>query len=120
MVKKIVIGILGMGMLFSQQSCIGNTPDKTTKEQAWKEFANPQDSTRTKVWWFHGETETTREGITADLEAYKRGGVGGVVYYDQAHGKGEMPFPPCRRNGGTCSGLRLRKRRESACPLRPT
>lgn len=32
MVKKIVIGILGMGMLFSQQSCIGNTPDKTTKE----------------------------------------------------------------------------------------
>ena len=56
MVKKIVIGILGMGMLFSQQSCIGNTPDKTTKEQAWKEFANPQDSTRTKVWWFHGET----------------------------------------------------------------
>lgn len=62
MVKKIVIGILGMGMLFSQQSCIGNTPDKTTKEQAWKEFANPQDSTRTKVWWFHGETETTRRG----------------------------------------------------------
>jgi len=93
MVKKIVIGILGMGMLFSQQSCIGNTPDKTTKEQAWKEFANLQDSTRTKVWWFHGETETTREGITADLEAYKRGGVGGVVYYDQAHGKGENAIP---------------------------
>ena len=42
------------GLVFSQQSCIGNTPDKTTKEQAWKEFANPQDSTRTKVWWFHG------------------------------------------------------------------
>ena len=31
-------------------------------------FENPQDSTRTKVWWFHGETETTREGITADLD----------------------------------------------------
>ena len=59
----------------------------------WKEtlygFEHPQDSTRTKVWWFHGETETTREGITADLEAYKRAGVGGVVYYDQVHGKGE-------------------------------
>ena len=54
------------GLVFSQQSCIGNTSDKTTKEQAWKEFANHQDSTRTKVWWFHGETETTREGITAD------------------------------------------------------
>ncbi len=62
----------------------------------WKEtlygFEHPQDSTRTKVWWFHGETETTREGITADLEAYKRAGVGGVVYYDQVHGKGEHAF----------------------------
>ncbi|MDH6343820.1 hypothetical protein M2480_002521 [Parabacteroides sp. PFB2-12] len=52
-------------------------------------FETPQDSTRTKVWWFHGETETTKEGITADLEAYKKAGVGGVVYYDQTHGKME-------------------------------
>lgn len=48
-------------------------------------FENPQDSARTKVWWFHGETETTREGITADLEAFRRAGIGGVVYYDQVH-----------------------------------
>ncbi|MBR1548629.1 MAG: glycosyl hydrolase family 2 [Prevotella sp.] len=52
-------------------------------------FDHPQDSARTKVWWFFGETETTREGITADLEAFKQQGVGGVVYYDQVHGKGE-------------------------------
>ena len=52
-------------------------------------FDHPQDSARTKVWWFFGETETTREGITADLEAFKEAGVGGVVYYDQVHGKGE-------------------------------
>lgn len=59
---------------------------------ALKEFQSPEDSTRTKVWWFHGETETTREGITADLEAFKEAGVGGVVYYDQVHGKGEKAF----------------------------
>lgn len=58
-------------------------------ERMAKCFAVPQDSTRTKVWWFHGETETTKQGITADLEAYKQKGVGGVVYYDQVHGKGE-------------------------------
>ncbi|MXN90209.1 glycosyl hydrolase family 2 [Flavobacterium sp. Sd200] len=52
-------------------------------------FEIPQDSTRTKVWWFHGETETTKEGITADLEAFKKVGVGGVIYYDQNHGKAE-------------------------------
>jgi hypothetical protein len=61
--------------------------------QIRKEFANPSDSTRTKLWWFHGETETTREGITADLTAFKKEGVGGVVYYDQQHGKGEHALP---------------------------
>ena len=58
-------------------------------EQALNEFYNIQDSTRTKVWWFHGEGPTTREGITADLEAYKQAGVGGVIYYDQVHGDGK-------------------------------
>ncbi len=62
-------------------------------EEALYGFEHPQDSTRTKVWWFHGETETTREGITADLEAFRSAGVGGVVYYDQTHGKMEHAFP---------------------------
>lgn len=57
------------------------------------EFAQPSGIARTKLWWFHGETETTKEGITADLEAFKRQGVGGVVYYDQQHGKGENALP---------------------------
>jgi hypothetical protein len=56
---------------------------------ALQAFRQPEDSTRTKVWWFHGETPTTREGITADLEAFKAAGVGGVVYYDQVHGPAE-------------------------------
>lgn len=51
-------------------------------------FCHPQDSARTKVWWFFGEGPTTRAGITADLEAFRRQGIGGVVYYDQVHGKG--------------------------------
>ncbi len=55
-------------------------------------FDYPQDSARTKVWWFHGETTGTHEGITADLEAFKQQGIGGVVYYDQVHGKGEGAF----------------------------
>lgn len=59
----------------------------------WSEFVNPPDSTRTKVWWFHGETESTREGIEADLREFKEKGVGGVVYYDQVHGKGEGAAP---------------------------
>ena len=56
--------------------------------EALAAFRAPEDSTRTKVWWFHGEGPSTREGITADLEAFKAAGVGGVVYYDQVHGDG--------------------------------
>lgn len=77
-----------LGAVFSQSGCVGIS-NKTTREQAWEEFTHPQDSTRTKVWWFHGEAETTKEGITADLEGFKRAGIGGVVYYGQAHGKGK-------------------------------
>lgn len=49
-------------------------------------FLNPQDSTRTKMWWFHGKFPSTREGMTKDLESFKRVGIGGIVYYDQVHG----------------------------------
>lgn len=77
--KIIISGLLSL-CLNAQASDYG---------RMWEGFANPQDSCRTKVWWFHGETETTRDGITADLEGFKRAGVGGVVYYDQVHGSGE-------------------------------
>ena len=59
----------------------------------WKRFCHPSDAARTKVWWFHGETETTKEGIDADLEAFKEKGIGGVVFYDQVHGKAAGAFP---------------------------
>lgn len=57
-------------------------------DDVFQSFVSIPDSTRTKVWWFHGENITTREGITADLEAFRRVGVGGVVYYDQQYGPG--------------------------------
>lgn len=66
-----------------------DTCHMVTRDQAWQEFTHPSDSTRTKVWWFHGETESTRQGVTLDLEAFRQAGVGGVVYYDQRHGVGD-------------------------------
>lgn len=57
-------------------------------------FDNPQDSARTKVWWFHGKYAASRSGMTADLEAFKNAGIGGVVIYDQVHGDTE-PGTPC-------------------------
>ena len=59
------------------------------QETLWEQFCNPHHGARTKVWWFHGETTTTKEGIDADLRAFKEAGLGGVVYYDQTHGSEE-------------------------------
>jgi (4-O-methyl)-D-glucuronate---lignin esterase len=42
-------------------------------------FAAPPDSTRPWVYWMWMDGNLTREGITADLEAMKRAGIGGVV-----------------------------------------
>lgn len=80
--------VILLGLLALLASCSGvsvSQPDSLV--DMVQAFACAPDTTRTKVWWFHGETETTREGITADLEAYRRAGVGGVVYYDQVHNK---------------------------------
>lgn len=69
------------------------SPTSTSIDSLRYGFTHPHDSARTKVWWFHGETISTHEGITADLEAFKQQGVGGVVYYDQVHGHGEGAYP---------------------------
>ena len=81
---------LGLAALLVLPGC-GRHADEAPNSlrEALAGFLTPQDTARTKVWWFHGETETTREGITADLEAFRHAGVGGVVYYDQVHGDGK-------------------------------
>lgn len=82
--KVIVASLFTIGM--------GSSTSAVSQNHLLHGFKHPQDSARTKVWWFHGETVGTHEGITADLEAFKQQGVGGVIYYDQVHGKGEGAF----------------------------
>lgn len=90
--KKMILLSIALGLGSSSSNAEDNMGMLPTVAQAWQAFQTPQDSCRTKVWWFHGETETTREGITADLEAYKKAGVGGVVYYDQVHNPSDKAF----------------------------
>jgi hypothetical protein len=44
-----------------------------------RQFAAPPDSARPEVIWYWRKELHTREGITADLEAMKRVGIGGVL-----------------------------------------
>lgn len=52
-----------------------------------KLWQNPTREYRMKTWWFFGYEHTASEGITADAEALRDAGFGGVVYYDQQHAK---------------------------------
>jgi hypothetical protein len=47
-----------------------------------KGFRNPPESARSWVYWFVMDGNLTREGITADFEALKRAGIGGVIFME--------------------------------------
>ncbi|MCX6872589.1 MAG: glycosyl hydrolase [Verrucomicrobia bacterium] len=59
-----------------------------------KNFATPPASARPWVYWFPLNGNLTKEGITADLEAMARVGIGGVLYMevDQGAPKGSADF----------------------------
>jgi hypothetical protein len=56
-----------------------------------KEFAAPPDSARPWVYCFWLEGNVTREGITADLEAMRRAGIGGLLFMDGDMGNPKGP-----------------------------
>jgi hypothetical protein len=50
------------------------------------EFKNPPKTARPWVYWFWLNSNITKEGITADLEAMKRVGIGGVLIMEVEQG----------------------------------
>jgi hypothetical protein len=59
-------------------------------------FLRPPDSARPHTWWHWMDGNITREGITLDLEAMKRVGVGGAQIFDVQPG---VPPGPVRYAG---------------------
>jgi hypothetical protein len=64
------------------------------------QFARPPAAARPWVYWFWMDGNLSREGITADLEAMRRAGVGGMIVMEVDVGipKGPVRFmsPPWR------------------------
>lgn len=58
------------------------------------EFATPPESARPWVYWYFMDGNLTREGITADLEAMKRAGIGGAIFLEVGIGipRGPVKF----------------------------
>jgi hypothetical protein len=65
----------------------------TPEEELRAGFVHPPDSARPWVYWFWVDGNVTRAGITADLEAMARAGIGGVVLFDVTQ---EVPPGPVR------------------------
>ena len=58
-------------------------------------FKNPPAYARPHTWWHWMGGNVTREGITADLEAMKKGGIGGAHIFDAGQG---IPTGPVKYN----------------------
>jgi (4-O-methyl)-D-glucuronate---lignin esterase len=87
LLRTLVIGLLASAVFAAA------LPARAADDLA-QGFARPPDSARPWVYWFWLNGNITREGITADLEAMQRVGVGGVLIMevDQGTPPGPVPF----------------------------
>jgi len=88
-IKKSAAGTLLCMMPVSSiiNSCTGKE-EKTALEDM---FMNPSSSSKAKTWWHWMNGNVTKEGITLDLEAMKRAGIGGFQIFDVGSGIPEGP-----------------------------
>ena len=74
--------------------CLALTASAAPSDPLEASFVRPPASARPWVYWFPLSGNLTKEGITADLEAMARVGIGGVLYMevDQGAPKGPADF----------------------------
>jgi alpha-L-rhamnosidase/Glycosyl hydrolase 2 galactose-binding domain-like len=78
------------GLLFGSLACRPAAESAPDLEAA---FRTPPPAVYPWVYWFWLNGNITREGITADLEAMKRVGIGGVLIMDVDQGTPSGPAP---------------------------
>ena len=78
---RIAVGVLCLVSLLMAGSVFAAAPAPKTDPLA-ERFANPPDAARPHTWWHWMNGNITREGITADLEAMKRVGIGGAQVFN--------------------------------------
>jgi hypothetical protein len=71
----VLLGLISLTAL----ACGPGPSDRATSDELAADFAHPPDSARPWAYWMWMDGNLTREGITADLEAMREAGLGGVV-----------------------------------------
>lgn len=59
-----------------------------------KEFEDPPEDARAWCYWWWLDGNATKEGVTLDLEAMKRQGIGGALLFDAGDGGPAVPQGP--------------------------
>src|SRR4051812_8671003 len=67
---------------FINPATIFDEKNETDADSLEKNFLQPPQSAQPQVMWFWMNGHISREGITLDLEAMKRAGIGGVLNFD--------------------------------------
>jgi hypothetical protein len=73
-----------LGLLTASPALAQPRQAPSAPEDLARGFATPPDSARSWVYWFWKNGNISREGITADLEAMARVGIGGVIMMEVA------------------------------------
>ena len=82
--KRLVAIVIALGLV---AACVApKQKDPLAKDPLAAGFVKPPDSARPWVYWFWLNSNITRAGITADLEAMKRVGIGGVLIMEVDQG----------------------------------
>ncbi|NOX53749.1 MAG: hypothetical protein GXP27_04805, partial [Planctomycetes bacterium] len=90
-VTSMMAAVIGIVVLVASGDSALAKPPAADLQQG---FQQPPEWARPWVYWFWLNGNITREGITADLEAMKRAGIGGVLIMevDQGVPEGKVPF----------------------------
>jgi len=92
----------GLALLLLAVCACGVTPRAGARDRLEQEFRDPPAAARPWVYWFWLNSNITREGITADLEAMARAGIGGVLIMEVDQG---APVGPVAFMGPEWRGL---------------
>jgi len=86
-----ICGLLALAIQAAVVAADAPTDDSAALEAG---FAAPPSSARARVYWWWLDSQVTPEGITRDLEAMKRQGIGGAIVMDAGVGDPEVATPP--------------------------
>ncbi len=87
-------GATGLVALVTPSSVFYSGPKQTAPSPLLDSFRNPADSAKPQTWWHWMNGNVSKQGITLDLEAMQRIGIGGVQNFDAGTGipKGPLEY----------------------------